>query len=134
MTASPTEERVTKLPAGDKASLTPQRRYRRFRLCYPVTIRFEGETRGPELRALSDNISAAGILLETDSAIPQHCVVSFMITVLEHHIVGFIQIVGEGKVVRVEPRSSGPGYTVAVSCKHLLSKRAEFVPPFMSLD
>jgi hypothetical protein len=124
MTASPTEKRVTPtLPLVDQESHAPQRRYRRFRLNYPVTVRFEGENRGSELRALSNNISAAGILLETESAIPRHCGVSFIMTVMEHNIIGFTQILVEGEVVRVEPRTSGPGFAIAVSCERPLSKR-----------
>jgi c-di-GMP-binding flagellar brake protein YcgR len=114
MTASPTEKRVTPtLPLVDQESHAPQRRYRRFRLNYLVTVRFEGENRGSELRALSNNISAAGILLENESAIPQHCGVRFVMTIQEHHIIGPTQIMGEGKVVRVEPRSSGAGFAIA---------------------
>jgi hypothetical protein len=124
MTASPTEKRaVPTLPLVDQESHAPQRRYRRFRLNYPVTVRFEGENRGSELRALSNNINAAGILLETESAIPQHCGVSFIMTIQEHHIIGPTQIMGEGKVVRSNLAARGQGFAIAVSCERPLLKR-----------
>jgi hypothetical protein len=57
--------------------------------------------------------------------------VSFVLSVPEHHIIGPTQIVGEGKVVRVEPCASGRGFA-AVSCKRPLSKLDERVPPSVS--
>jgi hypothetical protein len=55
---SPIEERVMpNLNPAEGSSQTPQRRYRRFRLRYPVNVRFELENRGSELRALSNNLS-----------------------------------------------------------------------------
>jgi hypothetical protein len=68
------------------------------------------------------------VLLETDSSIPQHCDVSFIITVRQHHIVGPIQLVGEGEVVRVEPHLSGAGFAIAVKCKRPISQLEDYLP------
>ncbi|HMH06154.1 MAG TPA: PilZ domain-containing protein [Terriglobales bacterium] len=94
-----------------------QRRYRRFSLRYPVSVKFDLGNSVSELRAISNNVSVGGVLLEADSAVPQHCDVSFVLTIPEHHIIGPTQIVGEGEVVRVEPSRSGAGFAIAVKCK-----------------
>jgi hypothetical protein len=105
-----------------------KRRYRRFSLRYPVNVKFDLGNSVSELRAVSNNISLGGVLLETDSAIPQHCDVRFIVTVRGHHIIGPTQIVGEGEVVRVEPHSSGAGFAIAVQCKRPISELQGYLP------
>ena len=68
------------------------------------------------------------VLLETDAPLPQHCDVSFVVTVQEHRVVGPIQIVGEGEVVRVEPHRSGSGFAIAVRCTRPISKLEDYLP------
>jgi hypothetical protein len=104
------------------------RRYRRFDLRYPVNVTFNTGDSVTELRAVSNNISLGGVLFETDATIPRYCEVSFVMTVREHPVIGHAQIVGEGKVVRVEPRASGTGFVVAVECKTPISQlRGDFL-------
>ena len=67
------------------------------------------------------------VLLETDAPLPQHCDVSFVVTVQEHRVVGPIQIVGE-EVVRVEPHRSGSGFAIAVRCTRPISKLEDYLP------
>jgi c-di-GMP-binding flagellar brake protein YcgR len=93
---------MAELTRGGGGSHPQKRQYRRFTVHYPVNVKFDLGTSVSELRAFSNNISLGGVLLQSDSAIPQHCDVSFVLTVREHQIVGPIQIVGEGEVVRVE--------------------------------
>ena len=100
---------MAKLTRNGGGSRPQKRQYRRFTLHYPVNLKFDLGTSVSELRAFSSNISLGGVLLQSASAIPQHCDVSFVVTVSGHQIVGPIQIVGEGEVVRVEPHSSGAG-------------------------
>ena len=97
-------------------------------------IRSEASTENSvsELRAISRNISLGGVLLEADSALPQHCDVSFIVTVRGHHIIGPTQIVGEGEVVRVEPQRSGAGFAIAVKCKRPISELQGFLPAFVA--
>lgn len=109
-----------------------ERRYRRFSLRYPVTVKFDLGNSVSELRAISRNISIGGVLLEADSAIPQHCDVRFVMTVLEHHIIGPTQIIGEGEVVRVEPHGSGAGFAIAVKCKRPISELRGYLPAIAS--
>ena len=104
-----------------------ERRYRRFPLRYPVSVKFDLGDSVAELRAISNNISLGGVLLEADSAIPQHCDVSFTMMVRGHHIIGPTQIVGEGEVVRVEPHASGTGFAIAVECKRPISELQSYL-------
>jgi PilZ domain-containing protein len=103
----------------------PERKHRRFPLRYPVQVKFPSGNTASELQAVSNNVSLGGILLEVDSPIPQYCDVSFTMTVKGHSIVGSTQVVGEGKVLRVEPHPSGAGFAIAVKCKRPISQLAE---------
>lgn len=93
-----------------------RRAHRRFALHYPVSLRIGGESSSHELQSVSQDISIQGILLETDSPVPQRCQVSFRITVQEEYIVRPIELAGEGEVVRVEPHRWGRGFSIAVKC------------------
>jgi c-di-GMP-binding flagellar brake protein YcgR len=119
---------MAKLTRGGGGSRPQKRQYRRFSLHYPVDVKFDLGTSVTELRTFSSNISLGGVLLQSDSAIPQHCDVSFVVTVRRHQIVGPIQIIGEGEVVRVEPHSSGTGFTIAVKCKRPISELQAYLP------
>jgi len=119
---------MAELTRAGGRSRPQKRKYRRFSLHYPVNLKFGLGASVSELHALSNNISLGGVLLQADSAIPQHCDVSFVVTVRGHPIVGPIQIVGEGEVVRVEPHSSGTGFAIAVKCKRPISELQGYLP------
>lgn len=105
-----------------------ERRYRRFSVRYPVNVKVSLGNSVSEFRAVSNNISIGGVLLEADSSIPQHCDVKFIIQVRGHHVIGSTQIVGEGEVVRVEPHCSGAGFAIAVKCNHPISELRSYFP------
>lgn len=105
-----------------------ERRYRRFSLQYPVSVRVGRGASASEFRATSDNISIGGVLLQADSSLPEHSDVKFTIQVRGHHIIGPMQIVGEGEVVRVEPHRSGAGFAIAVKCSHPISQLRNYLP------
>ena len=105
-----------------------KRQHRRFSIRYPVSVMFVLEGSVSKLRAISRNVSVGGVLLESDSSIPQHCGVKFIIQIREHHIIGPTKIVGEGEVVRVEPHRSGVGYAIAVKCKHPITELRTHLP------
>jgi hypothetical protein len=106
----------------------PQRRHRRFSVRYPVEVKFPPGNTLSWIQAVSTNVSVGGVLLETDAPLPQHCDVSFVMTVQEHYVVGPIQLVGEGEVVRVEPHRSGSGFAIAVRCKRPIAKLEDYLP------
>ena len=106
----------------------PERKHRRFSIRYPVQVRFPLGNAISGLQAVSNNVSLGGVLLEADSPIPQHCDVSFIMTVREHHVVGPIQLIGEGEVVRVERHLSGAGFAIAVRCNRPISQLEDYLP------
>jgi hypothetical protein len=106
----------------------PKRRHRRFSVRYPVLVEFPPGNALSGLRAVSNNVSIGGVLLEADSPLPQHCDVRFTMTVQEHCVVGPIQLVGEGEVVRVEPHRSGSRFAIAVRCTRPISKLEHYLP------
>ena len=109
-------------------SHSPERRYRRFSIRYPVTVKVGLGKTASEFRAVSNNISMSGILLESDASIPPHCDVRFVVQIEGHHIIGPTQIVGEGEVVRIEPHSSGAGFAIAVKCKNPIAELRSYLP------
>lgn len=106
---------------------TRERKYRRFALRYPVQVKFPLGKSLSELQTLSRNLSLGGLLLEAVSPIPQHSPVSFTITVNEGEVVRPIQLIGEGKVVRVEPQASGAGFAIAVECNRPISEMQDYL-------
>jgi hypothetical protein len=106
----------------------PERKHRRFSVRYPVQVNFPLGNALSGFQAVSNNVSIGGVLLEADVSIPQHCDVSFIMTVPEHHVVGPIQLVGEGEVVRVESHRPGAGFAIAVRCKRPISQLDDYLP------
>jgi hypothetical protein len=101
-----------------------QRKYRRFPLHYPVSVKFGRKKSQSELQTVSQNMSVRGILVQSDSPIPAKAEVKFVITVREAYITRPIQLAGEGAVVRVEP--SGDGFLIAVKCNRSISELGSF--------
>jgi hypothetical protein len=97
-----------------------ERRYRRFTLQYPVRVKVQSTDSIIEFEAVSRNISIGGLLLETSSLIPQHCAVSFILTVEGTQVVHPIQFAGEGNVVRVDPKESA--FAIAVECRQPITQ------------
>jgi hypothetical protein len=100
---------------------SPERRYRRFPLQLPVSLKFTSGTDIQELPAISKNVSVGGMLLEATSAIPQDSSISFTLTVNKQSALRPIRLVGHGKVVRVESPETGK-FTIAVECSRPISE------------
>jgi len=109
-------------------SYRPERKHPRFSIRYPAHVMIRSGNEGSELQGYTSNISLEGVLLEVESPISPGCNVSFAITVQEHPIVGPLQLVAEGEVVRVEPRLSGREFAIAVKCKGPISQLADYLP------
>jgi PilZ domain len=104
------------------SSPAQKRKHRRFRLQYPVHIKAQSTDLTVEFEAVSRNISICGLLLESDSMIPQHTPVSFVVTV-EHSDLGrSLRFAGEGKVVRVDPKAVEGRFAIAVECQSPISQ------------
>jgi PilZ domain len=113
---------MAKAKAHQSQSYPQKREYRRFCLRHQVILKYHTGDSVSELQAVSKNVSIGGLLLETDSLIPQCCPVSFVVTVNRGPVIRPIQFIGEGEVVRVEPDATGAGFAIAVKCKHPLSQ------------
>jgi hypothetical protein len=79
-----------------------ERKYRRFNLTFPMRVKARSGGIVSEINGISRNLSIGGVLLETESIIPQDSHVSFTVAVRDHQIVRPTVLVGEGKVVRIE--------------------------------
>jgi hypothetical protein len=100
----------------------PERKYRRFKLQYPVRLKIHDADLMVEFEAVSKNISICGLLLETSSPIPQHTAVSFVVTVEGWEVGRPIQFVGEGTVVRVDSKTEQEAFAIAVECTHPITQ------------
>ena len=107
---------MEKLDYIARSLLTQKRKHRRFSLQYPVCLRLDSDHSIVELEAVSRNISIGGLLLETSSMIPQHTPLSFIVTVRGAQIVHPIQFAGQGKVVRVDEKTTQSCFAIAVEC------------------
>jgi len=113
---------MAKLKDSPQGAYRKERKYRRFSLCYPVEVKFHDGNAVGELQAVSKNVSVGGLLLESGSAIAEHCPVSFIMHLQGDTLVRPVPLVGEGEVVRVEPSGSGAGFAIAVKCKRPISQ------------
>jgi hypothetical protein len=108
-------------------SYPQQREHRRFRLRHQVLVKYHAGDSVSEVQAVSMNVSIGGLLLETDSRIPQRCPVSFVMTVKGGPVIRPMRFAGEGEVVRVEPDAAGAGFAIAVKCKHPISQLEHYL-------
>jgi hypothetical protein len=108
------------------------RKYRRFSVSCRVHVKFHFEDSISELQAITKNLSIGGFLIETASPIPQHCPVNFTMTLHGGLVIRPLQVVGEGKVVRVEPHGPGAGFAIAVKCKRPISQVQHPLPELAS--
>ena len=99
-----------------------ERKYRRFTLQYPVHLKVHSADLMVEFEATSRNISICGLLLEAPFLIPQHTSVSFTVTVKHNELGRPIQFVGEGRVVRVAPKTEEDVFAMAVECQRPITQ------------
>ncbi|MGA8489105.1 MAG: PilZ domain-containing protein [Terriglobales bacterium] len=102
-----------------------ERKYRRFQLQYPVRLKVRDADF--EVAAVSKNISICGLLVETSAMIPQYTPVSFIVTVEVAALGRPIQFVGEGKVVRVDPKAKHEQFAIAVECARPITQIGHYL-------
>ena len=110
----------TARPAG-----LQERRYRRFVLQCPVRVTFSAAGFVSEIDAISQNVSIGGSLLTSATLIPIRTPISFVITVIGREVSHPVLLNGKGRVVRLEPRADGQGYSIAVQFKWPLKQLEE---------
>jgi len=99
-----------------RSTARQERKFRRFKLRYPVHVEFHSSKPASQVDAVSRNVSAGGLLLESPLLIPQGSAVSFVIILRGSQFVHPIELSGEGDVVRVEPGGPEAGFGIAVKC------------------
>jgi hypothetical protein len=105
-----------------------QRKHRRFSVSYPVHVKCHLEDSVSEIQAIARNVSVGGLLLETPSAIPLLCPVSFTVTLQGGPVIHPVQVRGKGKIVRVESHGPGAGFAIALKCSRPLSQIQQNFP------
>jgi hypothetical protein len=105
-----------------------KRKYRRFNLRYPVRVKFSGELVS-EVDAVSRNVSAGGLFLETPLPIPEFSSVNFLLILHGRQLGLPIELAGEGEVVRVELCGPDVGFGIAVKCTRPMNQLESFLSP-----
>ena len=93
-----------------------RRKHSRYGLCYAATVKFQEKESTQEIQAVSQNLSASGILLKVAAPITCHSRVSLSIAIQEDHMLRRVQLAAKGEVVRLEPIESGTDLLVAIRC------------------
>ena len=106
-----------------------ERKHRRFRLEYPIRLKFRAANRATEVETISRNLSIGGLLVNSAAMIPEHTPVTFIISVLGEQAVRPIHLAGEGKIVRVEHSQVDATFAIAVECKTPIMQLEEHLPP-----
>jgi len=109
-----------------------ERRYRRFKLRDPVHLVFRSGELVCEVDAVSRNVSIGGLLLECPVPIPQDSAVNFIIS-LRAQTLRPLDLVGEGKVVRMTRSTTGAEFAVALECKQPMTP-IEAYPQLTQVD
>lgn len=115
----------------EKAPITysPERRHRRFNLCYPVVLRLppgDPVSALGDLQTMSRNVSIGGLLVDCPVSISAKSQVSFTIVVQRADAARPILLESEGKVVRVEPQPSG-SFAVAIEYSRPLTQMEPYL-------
>lgn len=105
-----------------------ERRYRRFDLHFPVSLRFPQAGIVRELEATSKNVSVGGLLVTASDEVPLRTRVKLSMNVVGPRFRHPITLLGAGKVVRVESLGPGAGFAIAVECKHPIKEMEEHFP------
>jgi PilZ domain len=86
----------------------------RFPLRFAVKVKFGGNDTVLKIEALTENVSAGGILLQTLEPIPRNSEVGFVIDVRNTFM--SLRLKSTGRVVRRENHPSGKGFWIAIQC------------------
>jgi PilZ domain len=104
-----------------------ERKYRRYRLGYPVRLRCQAGGSTAEIDGISTNVSIGGLLVKSASMIPAHTPVTFVIIIPGEQGVQSIYLAGEGRVVRVDS-SSAATFGLAVECRRGITQLEDYLP------
>jgi PilZ domain len=103
------------------------RRYRRFKLSYPVHLLFRFGEQTSEVEAVTRDVCIGGLLLESPARIPQQSTVNFVIS-LQMPTLRPVELVGEGTVLRVEAARFPGKFAVALECGRPITEIEAYFP------
>ncbi len=103
------------------------RTYRRFRLEFPVRLKFNIGFTAAEIEAVSKNLSVGGLLLRSAKPVPQHTSVSFVLSVHGSQSLRPVYLMGEGEIVRVEDGEGEGTFVFAVKCDSPVTELEEYL-------
>ncbi len=105
----------------------PERRYRRFKLRYPVRLLFRTKEGVSAVDTFSRDLSVGGLALHCPVSIPEHSRVNFVISLVGKTLRS-IELAGEGEVVRVERTQSQSEFAIAVACQKPITQIETYLP------
>jgi hypothetical protein len=104
------------------------RTYRRFRLEFPVRLKFRDGSSTTEIDTVSKDISLGGLLVRSALPIPEHTLVSFVLSVHGNRSLRPVYLVGDGEVVRVETTAMDVAFAMAIRCNATVTELEEYLP------
>jgi len=104
------------------------RAYRRFRLQFPVRLKFRSGSSTREIDAVSKDLSLGGLLVRSALPVPEHTQVSFVLSVHGSQSLRPVHLVGEGEVVRVETTAVDEPFALAIRCNAPVTELEEYLP------
>lgn len=122
---------VTRMDRNNLAqgySLAHGRTYRRFKLEFPVRLKFQSHSGISEIDTVSRDLSMGGLLVRSAEAVPQCTPVSFVLSVHGVESLRPVYLTGEGEVVRVEFRNDENGYALAIRCSAPVTELKDYLP------
>lgn len=104
------------------------RSYRRFKLEFPVHLKYQNASRTIEIETISTNLSLGGLLVRSTLPVPQTTAVTFVLSLHGSESARPIRLVGEGEVVRVEGGDVEGTYLMAVKCGTPVTELQDYLP------
>jgi hypothetical protein len=104
------------------------RSYRRFRLEFPVRLKFRNGSSTTEIDTVSKDLSVGGLLVRSTQPIPEHTLVSFVLSVHGSQSLRPVYLVGDGEVVRVETTTVDVPFVLAIRCDAPVTELEEYLP------
>jgi hypothetical protein len=103
------------------------RSYRRFRLEFPVRLKFRNGSSITEIDTVSKDLSLGGLLVRSALSLPEHTLVSFVLSVHGSQSLRPVYLIGDGEVVRVETATDEP-FALAIRCNAPVTELEEYLP------
>jgi hypothetical protein len=110
-----------------RSTIPRERKYRRFKLEYPLRLLFRVGEQIAEIDAVSRDVSIGGLLLECPIWIPQGSEVNFVIS-LRARTFRSVELMGEGRVVRIQKVRAGIAFMIAIECKNPITQMENHLP------